>query len=163
MINYKIEIKWAVRYSFILLIWMFVEKSIGLHDELIDKHAIYTNLFGIIAIIVYFFAIKDKKEHFFKNKMTWKEGFVSGIVLSVVIALLSPINQYIINTYITPDYFKNVIAYVVENNRMTPENAVGYFNLKSYMLQSAFGALAMGVFTAAIVGYFLRSKDTKTN
>ncbi|MRI01279.1 DUF4199 family protein [Kriegella sp. EG-1] len=159
MKNFKIEIKWAVRFSFILLIWMFLEKTFGLHDKYIAQHAIYTNLFGIIAIIIYVFALKDKKQNFFNTIMSWKQGFISGIILSAIIALLSPINQYIINTYITPDYFKNVIDFVVENGKMTVENAQGYFNLNSYMLQSAFGALAMGVVTSAVVAYFVRSKN----
>ncbi|MBM1105047.1 DUF4199 domain-containing protein [Aurantibacter crassamenti] len=162
MKNFKIEVKWAVRFSFALLLWMFFEKSIGLHDELIAKHAIYTNLFGIIAIIIYVFALKDKKQYFYNGTMNWKQGFISGIVISVFVAILSPITQYIISTYITPDYFNNVIDFVVENEKMTRENAEGYFNLKSYMLQSAFGSLAMGVVTSAAVAFFVKSNNRVT-
>jgi len=43
---------------------------------------------------------------------------------------------------------------------MNLENAQAYFNLKSYMIQSAFGALAMGVVTAAVVAFFMKSKTT---
>ena len=90
--------------------------------------------------------------------MTWFQGLASGVVLCVVIAILSPLSQYITHEFITPDFFKNAINYAVENNKMTQENAEIYFSLKSYMLQSAFGALGMGVVTSAIVALFVRKK-----
>ena len=37
MKNYSIEIKWALIYSIIALLWMFIEKIVGLHDIHIDK------------------------------------------------------------------------------------------------------------------------------
>jgi len=159
MKNFQIEFRWSLIFSIALLLWMYLEKSVGLHDEHIGKHAIYTNLFAIVAIIIYVFALRDKKKSFFNGSMNWKQGFISGIVLSVFIALISPLAQYIISTYITPEYFKNIINFAVENDKMTRENAEGYFNLKSYMLQSAFGALAMGVVTSAVVAFFVKSKN----
>ena len=159
MKNFRIEFRWALIFSMAQLIWMYFEKAIGLHDEHIDQHAIYTNLFAIVAIVIYVLALRNKKNDFFNGSMNWKQGFISGIVLSVLIAIISPLVQYIISTYITPDYFQNIIDYAVENGKMTLENAQGYFNLKSYMLQSAFGALAMGLVTSAVVAFFVKSKN----
>jgi len=141
------------------LAWMYFEKAIGLHDEHIGQHAIYTNLFAIIAITIYVLALRNKNSDFFNGSMNWKQGFISGIILSVFIAIISPLVQYIISTYVTPEYFQNIIDYAVENGKMTRENAEGYFNLKSYMLQSAFGALAMGVVTSAVVAFFVKNKN----
>jgi len=162
MKNFQIEFRWALIFSIAQLFWTYLEKAVGLHDEHIGQHAIYTNLFAIIAIILYVLALRNKKNDFFKGSMNWKQGFVSGMILSVFIAIMSPLVQYIISTYITPDYFQNVIDFAVENGKMTIENAQGYFNLKSYMLQSAFGALAMGLVTSAVVAFFVKSK-TQSN
>lgn len=159
MKNFKIEVKWAIVFSVAMLIWMMLEKMVGLHDEHIGKHAIYMNLFAVVAIIIYVLALKNKKQDFFNGPMNWKQGFITGIIISVFIAILSPLVQYIVSTYITPDYFRNIIDYAVENDKMTRENAEGYFNLKSYMLQSAFYALAMGVVTSAVVAFFVKSKN----
>lgn len=159
MRNFQIEFRWSLIFSMALLIWMFLEKMVGLHDEHIGKHAIYTNLFAIIEIIIYVLALRDKKQNYFNGSMNWKQGFISGIVISVFVAILSPLTQYIISTYITPDYFQNIIDYAVENGKMTRENAEGYFNLNSYMLQRAFGALAMGVVTSAAVAFFVKNKN----
>ena len=76
MKNFQIEFRWSLIFSIALLLWMYLEKSVGLHDEHIGKHAIYTNLFAIVAIIIYVFALRDKKKSFFNGSMNWKQGFI---------------------------------------------------------------------------------------
>tara|TARA_R100001369_G_scaffold25386_1_gene46303 strand:+ start:805 stop:1281 length:477 start_codon:yes stop_codon:yes gene_type:complete len=158
MKNYQIEIKWGVIFFAASLLWMYFEKLMGWHDVLIAKHAIYTNFFGLIAIAIYFFAIHDKRKNFFRGKMSWRQGFVSGVILSIVIALLSPIGQLITHYLISPEYFENAIESSVERNAMKQEDAEAYFNLSSYIVQSIAGALMMGVVTSAIVALVLRKK-----
>lgn len=158
MKKFAIEIKWGVIFTFASLLWIFIEKQLGWHDELIAKQPIYTNLFGIVAIIIYVLALLDKRKNFFNGIMTWQQGFVSGMIISVVVAILSPLAQYISLEIISPNYFNNLIAYSVENGRMTQENAEAYFNLKSYIIQSFFFSLVVGIVTSAIVALFLRTK-----
>ena len=158
MNKYEIEIKWAVIFSLATLVWMFLEKTWGWHDELIGKHALYTNLFAIVAITVYVLALLDKREKSYNGKMSWKQGFISGIILSIVIAVLSPITQYITQTTISPQYFPNAIEYIVDSGKMSQETAESYFNLKSYVIQGIFGALSMGIVTAAIVAFFVKKQ-----
>ena len=156
-----IEIKWGLLFSIATLVWMIIENVVGLHDKYISKHLIYTNLFAIIAIAIYFLALKEKKQSVFNGKMTWRQGFISGVILSIVISLLSPLVQYITFTLITPQFFTNIIKYAVENKVQTQEQAEAYFSLKNYMLQGVFGGLSMGVFTSAIVAFFLKTKNYK--
>jgi hypothetical protein len=161
MKKFSVEIKWAVIFTIVTLLWMLIEKSIGLHDVYIDKHPIYTNLFAIPAIIIFILALSDKKKNFFNGQMDWKQGFVSGIIISFFITLLSPIAQYISLTFITPDYFKNIITYTIEHNLMTLERASNYFNIKNYIIQAAMGGLSMGVLTSALVAFFIKTKRNK--
>ena len=88
MKKYAVELKWGILFSLFSIVWMILEKTVGLHDRYIDKQAIYTNLFAIVAFIIYFLALIDKKKRFYNGKMTWKQGFISGIALSFVISLL---------------------------------------------------------------------------
>ena len=157
MKKFAIEIKWGIIFTLASLAWMYVEKSLGWHDELIDQHAVYTNFFAIIAILIYVLALLDKRKNFFGNKMTWTQGFVSGVILSAVIAILSPLAQYITSEIITPDYFNNAIEYGVEMG-MQREEAEAYFNLTSYILQGFFFAFGVGIVTSAIVALVLRKK-----
>tara|TARA_B100000953_G_scaffold279140_1_gene255062 strand:+ start:359 stop:835 length:477 start_codon:yes stop_codon:yes gene_type:complete len=158
MKRFAIEIKWGIIFSVISLLWMYLEKSLGWHDELIAKHAIYTNFFGIVAIVIYVLALLDKRKNFFKGKMNWSQGFISGIVVSIVVAILTPLAQYITHAFITPEYFPNIIDHAVERGSMTREAAEEYFNLTSYILQSFFFALVVGVVTSAVVALFVRKK-----
>lgn len=158
MKKFSIEIKWGIIFSVVSLLWMFLEKGLGWHDENIARHAIYTNIFAVVAIVLYVFALLDKRKNFYNGKMTWSQGFISGIIISVVVAILSPLAQYITHEFITPDYFDNVINYSTESGAMTREAAEEYFNLKSYIIQSFFFALVVGVVTSAIVAFFVRRK-----
>lgn len=158
MKNLKIEIKWAIVFMLATLIWMLIEKSLGWHDEKIADHAVYSNIFAVVAISVYVFALLDKKQNFYQGQMSYKQGLIAGVVMTFFIVLLSPLSQYITSVWITPDYFPNVINYAVESGEMSQTDAEAYFNLESYMLQSTIGAAIMGVITAAIIAFFVKSK-----
>lgn len=157
-----IEIKWAIIFSVVGLLWMLLEKLTGLHSTHIDKHMYLTNLFAIPAIIMMVLALKDKKRNFYKGQMSYKQGFVSGLIISVFIALLSPLTQWITSTIITPEFFPNVIAYSVETGyHKSVAEAEAYFNLKNYIIQSSIGALIMGIITTAVIMVFLQTKSKK--
>ena len=160
MNKFSIEIKWGIIFTIAALVWMYIEKALGWHDELVSKHAIFTNIFAIVAIVVYVLALRDKKLNFYNGQMSWTQGFISGVIVSVVVAILAPLAQYVTHEFITPNYFENVIAYSIENDMMNQEGAEAYFSLTSYMMQAAFGALAMGVVTSAIVALFVKSKKS---
>jgi hypothetical protein len=160
MKNIRIELKWALIFVGMSLLWMVLEKAAGLHSTHIDKHMYLTNLFAIPAILVYVLALKDKKKNFYNGQMSYKQGFVSGLIITVIVALLAPLTQWITSTVITPEYFPNVIAHSVETGyHSSLEEAKAYFNLKNYMVQSVIGALVMGVLTTAIVALFVRTKS----
>ncbi|TFV96194.1 DUF4199 domain-containing protein [Algoriphagus kandeliae] len=158
MKNLRIEIKWAIVFLVMTLLWMMFEKSMGWHDEAIADHASYTNLYAIPAIMVYVLALLDKKKNFYGGQMTYKQGFMTGLIITLIVAILSPLNQYIISTFITPEYFTNVIEYSVSNGMMEQTEAEAYFSLKNYMLISVIGALMMGLITTLVVALFVRSR-----
>ena len=57
MKKYTVEIKWALIFVVFALVWMVFEKWMGWHGEHIDKHATYTNIFAIPAIVIYVLAV----------------------------------------------------------------------------------------------------------
>ncbi|WP_303922753.1 DUF4199 domain-containing protein [Draconibacterium sediminis] len=158
MKKFAIEIKWAILFAVILLVWMYGERLAGLHDENIEKHAIVTNFFALVAIAVYVVALLDKRKNDFNGKMTWIQGFISGLVITLGVTILTPLTQYLTVEVITPHYFENMIRYAVENGLQTQEEAEGYFNLQSYMIQSIIATPLMGLVTSAIVAIFTRKK-----
>ena len=160
MNKYKIEIKWAFIYVAMVLLWMLLERLTGLHSEAIKMHLIYTNFIVLPSIAIYVLALKDKRKNYYQGIFTYKQGFVTGLIISVFVTILSPLTQYIISTIISPDYFANVIKYAVSVGNMTQEAAENYFNLKSYIVQGLIGTPILGLITTAIVAIFTRRKSS---
>ena len=160
MSKFKIEIKWAIIFCVMLLVWMFLERLAGLHSEHIDKHPIYTNFGALPAIAIFVFALLDKRKNYFHGAMTYKQGFVTGLIITLIVTVLSPLIQFITSTIISPDYFANAIKYSVGEGKMTQEAAENYFNMKSYIVQGLIGTPFMGLLTSAIVAIFIK-RDAK--
>ncbi len=156
MKNFSIEIKWGVIFIISGLLWVWIEKLFGLHDVYVAQHPLYTNLFGIIAVTIFILALLEKRRKFYHGFMSWKEGFTSGIVMTIVITLLSPLSQWITYEFISPEFFDNIIEHSYQTTPMSREEAESYFSLRSYIVQAVFGALTMGVVTAAIVAWFVK-------
>lgn len=159
MKKYSIELKWAVIFAGMSLLWMLLERLAGLHSTHIDKHPIYTNFIAIPAIAIYVFALLEKRRKDYNGVMTWKQGFISGLIITLIVTVLSPLTQVITAEIITPDYFSNAIEYAVSNGKLTRAAAEQYFNLGSYIVQGLIGAPVMGIVTSAVVALFVRKKD----
>jgi hypothetical protein len=163
MRNIKIETKWAIIFSVAGLLWMLLEKLSGLHDKYIDYHQYLTNLYAIPAIWIMVLALVDKKKNFYDGKMSYKQGLITGIILSVIIAALSPLTQWVTSYVISPEYFPNVINRSVElGYYKTIEEAQANFNFANYVKQGLIGALMMGIVTTAVAMIFVRTKKAKT-
>jgi Na+/proline symporter len=124
----------------------------------------FSHFIAIPAIAVYVFALLDKRKNAYGGVMTYTQGFIAGLIITLLLAILSPLTQYLISTVITPDYFSNAINYAVIEGKMTQAEAEKYFSLSNYMIQATIGALIMGIVTSAIVALFtsdvLRRKKT---
>jgi hypothetical protein len=156
MKNYAIEIKWGIIFVLMSLCWMLLERLAGLHGDHIDKHAIYTNLIAIPAITIYVLALLDKRKIFYGGSITYMQGFITGLIITLVVTIFSPLTQYLVTTVITPDYFPNAVYHAVTEGKMTQQEAENYFSLGSYILQGLIGAPVMGIITTAIVAIFIR-------
>ena len=155
----KLEIKWAFIFIATMLVWMVLEKLVGLHDTHIDKHMYMTNLFAIPAILIFVLALRAKKTKDYNGQMSYKQGFISGLIITMIVTVLSPLTQWIVSTIITPEYFPNVIAHSLETGYYNSiEEAEAYFNLNNYMVQRTIGAFVMGIITTAIVIIFVKTK-----
>lgn len=152
------EFKWAIIFFVMMLLWMVLERVAGLHDAHIDQHMIYTNFVAIPAIAVYVFALLDKRKRDLGGAMTYGQGFVSGLIITAIVTLLSPLLQYLTSEVISPQYFTNAAAHAVRTGMMTEQAAAEYFSLGNYLVQVLIGTPVMGLVTTAIVAIFTRRK-----
>ncbi|NBP64890.1 MAG: DUF4199 domain-containing protein [Bacteroidetes bacterium] len=124
--TYYHEIKFGLFFSAMNVIWMFGEKLAGLHDV--------TELGG---------------------EMNFKQGFMSGLGITIIVTALTPIIQFIIHTVITPDYFTNVRAFVIKQG-MNPEVANTHFTLNSFIMLSVFTGFMYGIITTIFTTIMVR-------
>ena len=158
MKKYSIEIKWALYFILMTLLWMLLEKLSGLHGRYIHLHMILTNLIALPAISLYVLALREKKLKFYNGEMNYKQSFVSGLIITLIVTVFSPVTQLITTYVITPEYFPNVISYAVSIGYMGKEEAELYFSINNYIIQGLIGAPVMGLVTTAIVSIFVRSR-----
>ncbi len=154
----NIEIKWALISAAMFLLWMTMEKLAGLHDKYLQSQPMVTTLILVPSIIIYVLALRDKKKNFYAGHMTYKQGLVSGLVLTLLIVVLSPVNALIAYYVISPDYFANAIGHTVKAGMFTQEQAVQQFNIASYIVSGVAGGLVTGAVFSAVVAVFVRSK-----
>lgn len=160
MKKFAIEIKYATLYTLSMVGWAILEKELGYHDEKISDFIFFGMLSGFLTIIWLFFGILEKKKSFYNNQMTFQQGMISGVVISFLMAVFSPLWQYIAFYIISPDLFGNLIANSVSRKVMTLENAQLYYSFRSYVLQAAFTSLSFGVIISALIALVLKSKKS---
>lgn len=156
----KIEIKYGIIFSLASLVWVSMEYVLGLHSTFIELHPMVSPLFATVAITVMYLGMSARKKAM-GGQVTYFEIFMSGLYISIVVVLLSPIPLYIFNTHINPDFFESMTNLAVNQGKMPLEQAQEYFSYMGYVKQSIVGGLVMGVITSAIVALFLRSKPKK--
>lgn len=161
MNNRKIEIKWALVFILFSMAWVAGEMLAGFHSTRIAEQATYTMFFAIPAILIYVFALLNKRRRDYHGFMTYKQGFVSGLVITAIVTLFTPITQWIVFTFISPEYFTNIIRYSVEQKQMTELQAKDHFNLQNYMVISLIFSAVSGIITSALVALFVQRKPRK--
>ncbi|MFM8394748.1 MAG: DUF4199 domain-containing protein [Acidobacteriota bacterium] len=155
----RVEIKWGLIFSIVSLIWVAGEYLIGLHDRYIANHAILTNLFFFPAVLMMYLAIREKRQAL-GGRIGFIEALLSGIGVSVIVALLSPAVQYIFSKWINPGFFEKMIEYAVSTGKLPLELARQHFNLKQYMLMSSMGAIGAGGMTSLVLAWLMRTRNT---
>lgn len=156
----KTELKWALIFMLMLMLWMLLERLAGLHDK--DKylylHPIITMFVLIPSFLIYFLALREKRRKYYHGKMTYGQGFVTGLIMSLFISILTPFAQLISHNFISPHYFSNAIAFSVEHGYLQQADAEQYFNSRAYLVQSTMMAPIMGIIITSIVAAFTVKK-----
>jgi len=160
MKRFQLELKWAFIFTLMGMLWVLGEKLAGLHDVYIEKHPVYTNFIAIPAIAVFAFALIEIRKKYYGGAITYGQAVKSGLMITLLVTLLSPLSQYLTSTFITPEFFKNAIAVAVRKGYSTQKDAEAYFNLRSYIIQGLIGAPIMGLITTLLVAAFIRKSNT---
>jgi hypothetical protein len=92
---------------------MLLQRLFGLHDTYIDKHLVFTNFVAIPATAIFVLALLDKRANFNQGKITYVQGLVCVLIITLIVTIFSPLTQVLTSLVITPHYFQNAIDYAV--------------------------------------------------
>ena len=165
MTNFRLEIRYAVLITLLMLLWLCVEYMIGLHDKFIAYHPYITMFALIIPVVCARMAVKEKLD-LLNGKLSFKEAFITGFLIAFFAAVLSIPSQIIFHKVINPDFFDSMIDYAgkrAETLQMdvskAREEASMYFNLTSYIIQAGLGTLVFGTIIAAFMAWRMKTVD----
>lgn len=160
MKNYQIELKWAGIFFLMYLVWMLFERLWGLHGRHIQYQQLVSTFILIPSLLIYVLALREKKRKDYQGKITFKQAFKSGMLLTLFIVLLSPVNMIITIQLISPDYFDNMHDFAV-NQGMSSKEAQSRLNIGAFIVQGIIGGLVTGALFSALVAIVLRGKSDK--
>ena len=154
--KYRIELKYGVLISLLLLLWLSLEFMVGLQDTYIAYHAYVAMLFLIMPVLVTRHALHERLDE--AGKLSFKQAFTSAMIITLITTVLAAPVQLIFHYVINPDFFDTMIQYAVVHYRQTPTEAARYFNLSSYVMQSVTGTLVVGTVVSLLLAYFVSDK-----
>jgi hypothetical protein len=152
MKKFEIEFKWAVYFILLLFTWFYLEKILGLHDQYVKWEGLFSLLVIIPQAVLYHFALKIKKNNFFKGKITWKQAFFSGAILTLIIAGLSPIVSYTATAVISPDFMDNL--------RQLSGYSADVYSANQFAKSMLFSLLSNGIVISAITAILIKQKES---
>lgn len=160
MKKFEIEFKWALYFTAFNMLWLSLEKFLGWHDELIQMHIVYSLLIIFPQVLFYYLALREKKFKYYKGKINWQQAFLSGGILSVIIAGLSPATIYYMNTFLSPEFIDLAIErYVISGGKEA--SAKNFHSLEAYIKNAILFNVSIGIVISGIVALLIKTKETE--
>lgn len=159
MKSLRIELKWAGIFTAMIAGWMLLEKSLGLHGPRIAHQPVFGALVLLPALLLYFSALREKRRSLLPASMSYGRAFRSGLVLTVFLVALSPLNQLLFGIVLSPEFFALAARHAVQSSALTEADAAARFNLPSFIVAGIAGGLATGAVFSAFAALFIRTKS----
>lgn len=145
----------AVKYGLILtgtiVVWLAVMHSLGAYSAQKTEMSIVDYFYVLVPAIVLYLGIKEKKK-MSKNRLTYKEGVIEGLRISVIYGVLSPIVFYLYYTLVNPDAIQ--FAKKAYGMMQFSDREVMFADLAVQFVFSILGGLIMSL----VISYFLSKK-----
>ena len=162
IIKYKLEIYYGTVIGLLVFAWLILEFIVGLHDKYLDVFVVITNFVLLIPTIGIYLAIRKKKKSEPQQHLTFKQGFQSGLFISVLFTIIAAIGQFIYHKVINRGYFEFMIDKSLDRG-IKLEEAQSYFNTSSYVMSVVISYFIFGVIISLIVSAIMKSKANNSS
>lgn len=148
------------------MVWLFLSYYLGMHDGGLVMIQWMTLFAVLISVIGYLLALRSLTRTF--PEIQYLEGIRSGAIIAGVAAVIAALAQVIYFQWINPGRTDQMVeltrAYYLESGlsendaNQFAEGARKTFGMTSYIIQSALGAIIIGMMSTAIMMLFLRRR-----
>lgn len=142
-------IKWGLIISIVSFLWIILEKNLGYHTRLISEKGSFSWLLIPLTLVLYYFAFREVKRKLGADQSIILEYLKTGLIIGLITMIFAPLSMWLMNTYISPDFFSNAIAEGVRigEDRTKLESE---FSLRSFVLRSALASIVLGIFLGIV-------------
>lgn len=147
----SLELKWALILGIVHLFFILIDRLFGIYEfESISKIVFSGIPFTISSIYSFTFALFNIKSRRLLSEMTYKDGFKSGTIITLLFLLLLPIIHslaYLAN----PNYFSDAIQYAIINNKLTLEQAQFQYSFTFYLITNIITSTFSGLLMSSLI------------
>jgi len=154
----KNEFKWAAIMSLVLLIWLVALKYMGFQEgEKIGDYQLIASVYFIPLFGLYYLTVKERKESR-RNRgyITRRDAFLTGLITTMFLMVLTPIINVIFNIFINPEFIPNMVSYSAAHG-MPVQEAENTFTISSSAFNSIMMSMLSGGVYSAIVAFILEN------
>jgi hypothetical protein len=164
--KWQIIIKFSLIYALILIALNLILYILDMQNKM--------NVFSTIALIVItlgsvYFGILSRRDNVMDGFITYGQGVSTGMLISLVAALIVSVYSFVFATFIDPDFMQNIINQakrdMIEKGESEEaiEMAIGMMSKMNkpwiFALMGLLGQLFYGLITSLIVSNFTKRID----
>lgn len=145
----RTETKWAIIAAVALFIILLIEKLAGLQTpEKVGTWIIVDLVFAfLLFIVVYYMATREKREYELNGVMSWKEGFWTAAIMTLIFIPLSSLLIYIFLKFINPDAASILMTHSHDHSGKDAVNNYLYLHLVNAVSLGLIFSLIFPLFT----------------
>jgi hypothetical protein len=160
----KIALKYGVLIVLFSLIWIGLEYLVGMQADYVEFHPVLTLLTLLIPLMLIYFGIREAQKSA-TDYFTYADAFKTGFAITIVVAVLNPLLQWLCYTLAFPGFFETLQANSEAHQlslgvdmEVARTQAMEQYSLGRYLWQSFIGTIVGGAVIAAIISLFVRDK-----
>ena len=153
--SWKIAFQWGMLYALLILLWLPLESTVGLHEEYVKYRVLLTNVKYIPIFLIFLGALRSYRKESSEGPYPYSQAFLDGLKLTAAATLLSIPTQYLSLRFLAPSFLSQMEAAMTEGRWMTAAEAGQYFEFQNYFIQSVLAIPATGLMITAIVAVFV--------
>lgn len=157
---YLPEVGYGLALALAHLVWLIVEYTLGLHSTRIAQYSILTNLYVVIAALILWRAIKNRRDVLEGGQLLWWQGMTSGMIVSVVSAALRGPTWWFFLKFINPGFTQAMVEFAVQSGTKREFAEVTYHPTVMAM-ESTLSPVLLGFFLSLGLTWFARSQVEK--